>query len=305
MIQSLIPLYCLTGFVGAGKTTALLTILRENPDKKIGVIFTEPAKYIKEDESCTLEELENGSLKCICEEDSLPHALMQMQKHTPEMVFIEISGLSDPIHIQKILEKKENHFALEHYDMKGVICLVDADNFMEQIRDVKMVEHQLCHCHLAVINKADLVAPELLAVLQSQIHRINPECEIASCSFGGFSLDLLSHEMHTHPTDNSEYEENTLNPDSIVINCVYRLEMEKVLSFIDLFKTETYRIKGFCLFENGWNQIDVVGSRVSLSPCMPHSSSRLIFISKIGHALSQSLTDRWREIIDLPMQLHD
>lgn len=46
MTQALIPLYCLTGFVGSGKTTVLLSILKQYPQKKIGVIFTEPAAYI-------------------------------------------------------------------------------------------------------------------------------------------------------------------------------------------------------------------------------------------------------------------
>ena len=57
--------------------------------------------------------------------------------------------------------------------------------------------------------------------------------------------------------------------------------------------------------EDGWNQIDVVGSKITLSPCVPHSSSRLIFISKIGHALSEPLRQSWEELVGLPMQLHD
>ena len=91
MMQSLIPLYCLTGFVGAGKTTALMTILRENPDKKIGVIFTEPAEYLKEEDT-DLEQLPNGSVKCICEEEALPRALTRMQEQQPDMVFIMSVG---------------------------------------------------------------------------------------------------------------------------------------------------------------------------------------------------------------------
>ncbi len=47
MTQALIPLYCLTGFVGSGKTTVLLSILKQYPQKKIGVIFTKPAAYKK------------------------------------------------------------------------------------------------------------------------------------------------------------------------------------------------------------------------------------------------------------------
>ncbi len=79
MLETLIPLYCLTGFVGSGKTTALLSILRQNPDKKIGVIFTEPPllhrQNIQENEDISIEMLDNGSLQCSCSEDALAQAL--------------------------------------------------------------------------------------------------------------------------------------------------------------------------------------------------------------------------------------
>lgn len=308
MTQSLIPLYCLTGFVGSGKTTVLLGILKQYPEKKIGVIFTEPAIYNRQDlsreEDISIDVCDNGSLSCVCEEDALPRALEYMHQCEPEMVFVEVSGLSDPLRVKRILENEKNAACMRHYNIEGIICLVDADNFMEQIRDVEMVKSQLSHCQLAVINKADLVSPELLGVLQAQIRRINPDCAIASCSYGGFSLDLLKLDL-PEQAQLEEDEHPGLSPDSIVVNCTHRLERDKVLAFLDRFKGETYRIKGFCLLENGWNQVDVVGTQVHLEPCMPHSSSRLIFISKIGHALSEPLRETWYEMIGLPMQLHD
>lgn len=304
MSEKLIPLYCLTGFVGSGKTTALLSILKQNPGKKIGVIFTEPSIFKSHDlmneEDISIEHLENGSLQCSCSEDAIVRALHFMQQCQPEMVFIEVAGLSDPIHIKHILEQERtapnSTLLTEHYEMQGIICLVDADNFMEQIQDVEMIRLQLCHCHLAVINKADLVSPELLTAIKAQIRRINPDCDISSCSYGGFSLELLENDLLSHSTDEGEQDlPAELRPDSIVLNCIHRLPREKVIAFIKQFVPETYRIKGFCLFEDGWNQVDVVGSRISFSRCMPHSSSRLIFISKIGHALSEPIRQSWND----------
>ena len=305
MSHAPIPLYALSGFVGSGKTTALLGILKKYPEKKIGVIFTEPAAYIKESDDISIECLDNGSLQCICEEEALPQALQFMSDCQPELVLVEISGLSDPLRIEQMLDREQNSACMVAYDKKGIICLVDADNFMEQIGDVEMVKHQLSHCHLAVINKADLVAPELLTVLKAQIRRINPDCEISSCSYGGFGLELLDYDLMSHTTQPLDSTGSALNPDSIVLNCPCRMERQKVVEFISRFLDRTYRIKGFCLLEDGWNQIDVVGSKITLSPCVPHSSSRLIFISKIGHALSEPLRQSWEELVGLPMQLHD
>lgn len=114
MTQALIPLYCLTGFVGSGKTTVLLSILKQYPQKKIGVIFTEPAAYIKESDDISIECLESGSLKCTCEEEALPQALTYMRQCQPEMVFVEISGLSDPTTSKRFWKKKKTptHFAV-------------------------------------------------------------------------------------------------------------------------------------------------------------------------------------------------
>ena len=235
MSEKLIPLYCLTGFVGSGKTTALLSILKQNPGKKIGVIFTEPSIFKSHDlmneEDISIEHLENGSLQCSCSEDAIVRALHFMQQCQPEMVFIEVAGLSDPIHIKHILEQERtapnSTLLTEHYEMQGIICLVDADNFMEQIQDVEMIRLQLCHCHLAVINKADLVSPELLTAIKAQIRRINPDCDISSCSYGGFSLELLENDLLSHSTDEGEQDlPAELRPDSIVLNCIHRLPRE-------------------------------------------------------------------------------
>ena len=93
MLETLIPLYCLTGFVGSGKTTALLSILRQNPDKKIGVIFTEPPllhrQNIQENEDISIEMLDNGSLQCSCSEDALAQALVFL----PQLLQLLAQGL--------------------------------------------------------------------------------------------------------------------------------------------------------------------------------------------------------------------
>ena len=115
MTQALIPLYCLTGFVGSGKTTVLLSILKQYPQKKIGVIFTEPAAYIKESDDISIECLESGSLKCTCEEEALPQALTYMRQCQPEMVFVEISGLSDQVFEQLYLLNINTHLQIGGY----------------------------------------------------------------------------------------------------------------------------------------------------------------------------------------------
>ncbi|MFR8539055.1 MAG: GTP-binding protein [Enterocloster sp.] len=59
------------------------------------------------------------------------------------------------------------------YDFCGVICLVDAVNFIDQLTDLETVYRQLKHCHLAVITKSDLVDSSKMADLEKKIREIN------------------------------------------------------------------------------------------------------------------------------------
>ena len=73
-----------------------------------------------------------------------------------EYLFVESSGWGDPSNVQEILEAAKIVSGKE-YDFRGVICFVDAVNFLEQVKEEETAFRQLKHCHLAVITKTDLV----------------------------------------------------------------------------------------------------------------------------------------------------
>ena len=64
-------LYLLTGFLGAGKTTFLTSVLNDLPDKKVAVIMNEFGKVgidgpIIQKDGMELVELNRGSIFCSC-----------------------------------------------------------------------------------------------------------------------------------------------------------------------------------------------------------------------------------------------
>ena len=62
------------------------------------------------------------------------------------------SHWGDPSNVQRYWEATKIASNKE-YDFKGVLCFVDAVNFLEQVKDEETAYRQLKHCNLAVITK--------------------------------------------------------------------------------------------------------------------------------------------------------
>ncbi|MEG0894817.1 MAG: GTP-binding protein, partial [Oscillospiraceae bacterium] len=156
-----IKLYALTGFLGAGKTTVLKTLLENLQQEKIGVIQNEFGKLsidgeILRNDDIKMVEINKGSIFCSCLKLSFVEALAEMAKQDINYLFVESSGLADPSNMQEIL-KAVYALAGDAYDFEGAICLVDALHFNEQLEDTQTVSRQLKHCNLAIISKIDLI----------------------------------------------------------------------------------------------------------------------------------------------------
>ncbi len=303
-------LYVLTGFLGSGKTTVLLRLLDVLKDKKVGVIQNEFGKIgvdgtiIKRD-NIEMIEINKGSIFCSCLKISFAQALAEMSKMDLDYVFVESSGLADPSNIEEILEGVE---VLDHgatYDLKGVLCLIDGVNFIDQLEDLETVNRQLKHCHMAIINKVDLISEEELKNVIQQVREVNPICDIETCTFGEFSMDFLERDLLKNKWAENEESTNTIDnkPKSLTMNFNGVVNKDKFEEFLNIIKTDSYRIKGFFNFEDGWKQVDVVGKKIDYKECEPKETSQLVFISKIGPNIIKPIINNWNEIIGQKMEL--
>lgn len=304
-----IKLYVLTGFLGSGKTTMLLKILDNLSQHKVGIIQNEfgridvDSEILKRD-GLVMTELTRGSIFCTCLQLKFAQALAEMSKQDIEYLFVESSGLADPSNIDEILEAVKV-LAGDVYEMSGIICLVDAVNFMEQVADEITVDRQLKHCHRAVINKVDLVSEEQLGTVIETVRKYNPVCDIDTTTFGDIGTTFLSQNLMEKQWAESEATTNSVDtkPKTMSLNFDGVAPKEKVEDFLKQIIPHAYRIKGFFHLNDGWQQVDVVGKRIDYKPCEPKEESHLVFISKIGPQIIRNIDSAWKEIVALPMKL--
>lgn len=303
-------LYVLTGFLGSGKTTLLLKILEHLKGHKVGVIQNEFGKLsidgdILRDDDIQMIEITKGSIFCSCLKLSFVNALSEMAQQDFEYLFVESSGLGDPSNVEEILNAAELASG-KKFAFSGVICMVDAVNFLDQVADEETVNRQLKHCHLAAITKRDLVDDARIEAITEKIRTINPICRLEESCMGNLNLDFLREDLLLYQWAEGEESLNLKEnkPKTLFLNFEGEVEKEKLLAFFQPIIPSIYRSKGFFhLQEEGWMQVDVVGAQIDFKPCDPCELSQLVFISKIGPAVIKPILDAWEKAVGLPMKL--
>lgn len=306
----MIKLYLLTGFLGAGKTTFLTNTLEHLKGEKVGVIMNEFGKIgidgtiIKRD-GMELVEINRGSIFCSCLKISFVQAMIEMAERELDYLFVESSGLADPSNIGEILDAVTSMKG-DVYDYSGAICLVDAPNFLEQIKDLETVEKQLKHCHMVIVNKDDLVDEDTLKRVIEKIREINNKVEIEITSFGKIEYKFLEKDLMLNQWVEGEESTNTPENKPKTLNLTYEGEItkEQLTAFIDKISGDSFRIKGFFKLEDGWNQVDVVNKKIDYKLSnTEETTSQIVIISKIGPNIIRPIFNAWEEVVGKEMKL--
>lgn len=304
-------LYILTGFLGSGKTSFLMHILDNLNERKIGVIQNEFGKLNIDGEiinrnGIEMTEISRGSIFCSCLKLSFVQALAEMGKMDLDMVLVESSGLADPSNVGEILTAV-SELAGDVYTLKGVICLIDGVNFLEQLSDVETVDRQLAHCHMAIINKIDLIDEAQLAKVKEAVRKVNPLSDVLTATNGKVPLDFLEKDLTKNQL--KEWEETTNlvenKPKTITLETEEVVPQEILEKFLREVLPDCYRIKGFCHLDSGWQQVDVVEKLIHFKPSEARDLSQLVFLSKIGPQVIRSVHNAWQSEVQLPMKLRN
>lgn len=304
-----INLYLLTGFLGAGKTTLLTNILNDLSDKKVGVIMNEFGRVsidgdIIRKEGLELIEINRGSIFCSCLKLNFAHGMMEMADKDLDYLFVESSGLADPSNIGDILAGVLE-FKGDVYNYRGAICVVDAENFLEQLIDLETVERQIRHCHLVALSKTDLVDDDKLSEIIHRIRVINQIVPIETTNFGRLDYGFLEEDLMRYHWNEAEDTTNTPEnkPKTIMIEFDSDITSTGLESFVENIKRDAYRIKGFARIDSDWSQIDVVGNRLHIKKTTPRERPQLVVISKIGPQIIRPIANSWENLIGIPMKM--
>jgi G3E family GTPase len=190
-----IPVTVLTGFLGSGKTTLLNRILSEQHGLRIAVIENEFGEIgidqdlvINADEE--VFETNNGCICCTVRGD-LIRILSDLaaRKDKFDRVILETTGMADPGPVAQTFFVDE--ISREHYELDGIITLVDAKHVLQHLNDSEEVIAQIAFADRIVLNKLDLITAAEKAAITQRLRGINVLADIYPAVMAETPIDRL------------------------------------------------------------------------------------------------------------------
>jgi len=160
-----IPVFLLTGFLGAGKTTLLNAALREPALANTAVVVNELGEIgldnlIIAEAADNVVLLDAGCLCCVntgALHETLADLLARRAAGTLPLfqrVIIETSGAADPAPLLNVL--LGHPLVTEQYALEAVVCVVDAQHFLETRKQYPELDKQVAVADRIVVTKGDL-----------------------------------------------------------------------------------------------------------------------------------------------------
>lgn len=232
-----LPTNIITGFLGVGKTTAILHLLKHKPaNEKWAVLVNEFGEVgidekffsgeFQEQNGVYIREVPGGCMCCVSGLSMQISLNMLLARAKPDRLLIEPTGLGHP---KEIIALLSNHHYQSILDLRATITLVDARKISQtKYTDNSTFNQQLDVADIIVANKSDLYQADDFYNLSSYLSdRDSIETrKLYSTNYAELSIDWLDHtssvvmeskkqhsHAHTETLPNTENVDETNLPD--------------------------------------------------------------------------------------------
>jgi len=212
-----VPTNIISGFLGVGKTTAILSLFKKKPvTQKWAVLVNEFGKVgidgrIYQSNNIAVKEIPGG---CMCCAQGLPLqvAINRLLKDVrPDRLIIESSGVGHPAGVLKTLNGDGFKNVLT---LKAGICLLDPENLINPVYQKNDLFNQQIQCaDVLIANKTELASVEALAYFETIGDQLNPKKALLSQTINAeLDVEWLDYDHQAYAQQNYAYPNNRQHP---------------------------------------------------------------------------------------------
>jgi G3E family GTPase len=285
-----IPVHLISGFLGSGKTTLLQGLLAHCLARglKPAVMMNEYGEVnidgeLLRGQGYAVREMTNGCICCTIG-GTLGLALQEVAALRPDVIFIEATGLADPIELIDQATKEE---VLPLVRLASLVAVLDPVNFAHLAEEIYSgIRQQTELADFVLINKRDLADPRSLEELSSQVAAINPRAEILLTERGNMDYDRLL--LHTGGVARSATPARSApvhdHFHTLTVLCESPLARERFERLMRSLPSHVWRAKGFVRFSDSDEQwmFQFVAGEFALEwiDLLPEPPEHVVFIGK-------------------------
>ncbi len=181
-----VPFTILTGWLGAGKTTALNRMLAARHGRKIAVLVNELGRISIDTQLIVgrggdVLELAGG---CVCCKVDTKNDLWDgiadiVARSAPDHVVLETTGIAEPAAILEGLVRVPEQ-ARDRIAPAGVVCVVDAESGAAALDTREEARAQAMSADRVLVAKLDVAPPDAVRATHARLDALAPEAERAA-----------------------------------------------------------------------------------------------------------------------------
>ncbi len=166
------PVYIISGFLGAGKTTFLNGLLSQlTGHVNVAIIVNELGETgidgrIIEKKDYLLQEITEGCICCTLRANLADALISIVEDNAPDFIVVETTGVARPKQIVSEFHLKR---LSERVFSKQIICFLDAVVYARVGHKMPIINFQIEEADVIVLNKIDLVEPKSLSLIRDRL----------------------------------------------------------------------------------------------------------------------------------------
>lgn len=291
-----VPTHLITGFLGVGKTTAILDLLARKPGAEKWAVLVNEFGQVGIDgatlsqSGVAVREVPGG---CICCTAQLPLkvALTKLLREVkPDRLIIEPTGVGHPA---GIIDALRDPLLAPHLDLVNVITLVDPRQFADpRVSALETYRDQLNLADVLVANKCDLAAPgQVQAVMDFGAAMFPPKLAVVRTERGQLDPAWLAlrseaarpaRHPHAHAESHSETGAFVSRGWVFPPETVFDEQAVRALFQAWCDDVTIWRAKGALRIGRDWHRFELAGGQLDTGPMTYRRDSRLELIAAAG-----------------------